>query len=153
MSNDAFYFGVLPVLSDTAANYGIAPVEMARAAVTGQPLHMQSPLVPALLLLIALAGDRVGRPPPQGHLAGGRGFARHAGHRAGPRRHPTLHPGAAAGPVEACVRRAAAPPTTVTNSRNAPLASTAAHAGHAACSDPEAFPQEMTRDCTRCIQG
>jgi CitMHS family citrate-Mg2+:H+ or citrate-Ca2+:H+ symporter len=55
MSNDAFYFGVLPVLSETAANYGIDPVEMARAAVTGQPLHMQSPLVPAFLLLIALA--------------------------------------------------------------------------------------------------
>jgi citrate-Mg2+:H+ or citrate-Ca2+:H+ symporter, CitMHS family len=55
MSNDAFYFGVLPVLSETAANYGIEPVEMARAAVTGQPLHMQSPLVPAFLLLVALA--------------------------------------------------------------------------------------------------
>jgi len=55
MSNDAFYFGVLPVLSETAAGYGIDPVEMARAAVTGQPLHMQSPLVPAFLLLVALA--------------------------------------------------------------------------------------------------
>lgn len=55
MSNDAFYFGVLPVLTETAANYGIEPVEMARAAVIGQPLHMQSPLVPAFLLLIALA--------------------------------------------------------------------------------------------------
>ncbi|MBW8765628.1 MAG: hypothetical protein JF630_05085 [Geodermatophilales bacterium] len=58
MSNDAFYFGVLPVLSHTAAGYGIEPVEMARAAVTGQPLHMQSPLVPALLLLIALSRPR-----------------------------------------------------------------------------------------------
>src|SRR3954453_9665471 len=55
MSNDAFYFGVLPVLSKTAATYGIEPVEMARAAVTGQPLHMQSPLVPAFLLLVTLA--------------------------------------------------------------------------------------------------
>ena len=60
MSNDAFYFGVLPVLSETASNYGIAPVEMARAAVTGQPLHMQSPLVPALLLLIALSKVEMG---------------------------------------------------------------------------------------------
>jgi citrate-Mg2+:H+ or citrate-Ca2+:H+ symporter, CitMHS family len=60
MSNDAFYFGVLPVLSHTAANYGIEPVEMARAAVTGQPLHMQSPLVPALLLLIALSRVEMG---------------------------------------------------------------------------------------------
>ncbi|GAC66868.1 CitMHS family transporter [Gordonia soli] len=56
MSNDAFYFGVLPVLTETASNYGIAAEEMARASITGQPVHMQSPLVPAILLLVALAG-------------------------------------------------------------------------------------------------
>lgn len=56
MSNDAFYFGVLPVLSETATRYGIDPAEMARASITGQPFHMQSPLVPAILLLVALAG-------------------------------------------------------------------------------------------------
>ncbi|MFC5063176.1 CitMHS family transporter [Actinomycetospora atypica] len=55
MSNDAFYFGVLPVLAETAANYGISPAEMARASIVGQPVHMQSPLVPAILLLVALA--------------------------------------------------------------------------------------------------
>ncbi|WP_045824224.1 CitMHS family transporter [Williamsia herbipolensis] len=56
MSNDAFYFGVLPVLSETAGKYGIDPSEVARASITGQPFHMQSPLVPAILLLVALAG-------------------------------------------------------------------------------------------------
>ncbi len=56
MSNDAFYFGVLPVLSETASHYGISAAEMARASITGQPFHMQSPLVPAILLLVALAG-------------------------------------------------------------------------------------------------
>lgn len=55
MSNDAFYFGVLPVLSETAAHYGIGAAEMARASITGQPFHMQSPLVPAILLLVSLA--------------------------------------------------------------------------------------------------
>jgi CitMHS family citrate-Mg2+:H+ or citrate-Ca2+:H+ symporter len=55
MSNDAFYFGVLPVLSETAAHYGISGAEMARASITGQPFHMQSPLVPAILLLVSLA--------------------------------------------------------------------------------------------------
>jgi CitMHS family citrate-Mg2+:H+ or citrate-Ca2+:H+ symporter len=55
MSNDAFYFGVLPILSEAAAQYGITPVEMARASIVGQPVHLTSPLVPAMLLLISLA--------------------------------------------------------------------------------------------------
>ena len=60
MSNDAFYFGILPVLAESAATYGIAPVEMARASITGQPVHLQSPLVPAILLLVSLAGVNLG---------------------------------------------------------------------------------------------
>jgi CitMHS family citrate-Mg2+:H+ or citrate-Ca2+:H+ symporter len=56
MTNDAFYFGMLPVLSETAQKYGLDPAEVARASITGQPVHMQSPLVPAILLLVALAG-------------------------------------------------------------------------------------------------
>jgi CitMHS family citrate-Mg2+:H+ or citrate-Ca2+:H+ symporter len=55
MSNDAFYFGVLPILSEAAGQYGISPVEMAQASIIGQPVHMTSPLVPAMLLLISLA--------------------------------------------------------------------------------------------------
>ena len=55
MSNDAFYFGVLPILSEAAGQYGITPVEMAQASIIGQPVHMTSPLVPAMLLLISLA--------------------------------------------------------------------------------------------------
>ncbi len=60
MSNDAFYFGILPVLAESAATYGIAPVEMARASIIGQPVHLQSPLVPAILLLVSLAGVNLG---------------------------------------------------------------------------------------------
>ena len=55
MSNDAFYFGVLPVLSETAAHYGVGAADMARASITGQPFRLQSPLVPAILLLVSLA--------------------------------------------------------------------------------------------------
>ena len=60
MSNDAFYFGILPVLAQSAAHFGIDPVEMARASITGQPVHLQSPLVPAILLLVSLAGVNLG---------------------------------------------------------------------------------------------
>ncbi len=60
MSNDAFYFGILPVLSQSAAAFGITPVEMARASVVGQPVHLQSPLVPAILLLVSLANVNLG---------------------------------------------------------------------------------------------
>ena len=60
MSNDAFYFGVLPILTKSAATFGIDPVEMARASIIGQPVHLQSPLVPAILLLVSLASVNLG---------------------------------------------------------------------------------------------
>lgn len=56
LSNDAFYYGVLPVLAQAGAAYGIEPVAMARAALVGQPFHLLSPLVPSTWLLVALAG-------------------------------------------------------------------------------------------------
>ena len=59
-SNDAFYFGVLPILTETASHYGIAPTEMARAALVGQPLHQSSPLVASFLLLVGLAKVELG---------------------------------------------------------------------------------------------
>lgn len=60
MSNDAFYFGMLPILTESAASFGIDPVAMARASITGQPVHLQSPLVPAILLLVSLANVNLG---------------------------------------------------------------------------------------------
>lgn len=56
MSNDAFYFGVLPIVTQAAQEYGITPAEMARAALIGQPVHLLSPLVPSTYLLVGLAG-------------------------------------------------------------------------------------------------
>ena len=61
MSNDAFYFGVLPILSEAAVHYGIEPVEMARASIVGQPVHLLSPLVPSTYLLCGLAGIEFGQ--------------------------------------------------------------------------------------------
>lgn len=54
LTNDAFYFGVLPILADTASAYGITPAEMARASLLGQPIHLLSPLVASTYLLVAL---------------------------------------------------------------------------------------------------
>lgn len=56
ISNDAFYFGVLPVLSEAAGHYGISAEEIARASLMGQPFHLLSPLVPSTYLLVTLAG-------------------------------------------------------------------------------------------------
>ena len=54
MTNDAFYFGVLPVLAKAAATYGIDAAEMGRAALIGQGAHLLSPLVPSTYLLVGL---------------------------------------------------------------------------------------------------
>ena len=60
LTNDAFYFGMLPILAETASHFGIAPVEMARASLVGQALHQSSPLVASFLLLIGLAKVNLG---------------------------------------------------------------------------------------------
>lgn len=56
MSNDAFYYGVLPVIAEAAKAYGIDPVEIGRASLVGQPVHLLSPLVASTYLLVGLAG-------------------------------------------------------------------------------------------------
>ena len=59
---DAFYFGVLPVLSETAGNFGIDPLMIGRAAILGQmttgfPL---SPLTASTFILVGMAGVNLG---------------------------------------------------------------------------------------------
>ncbi|MBL8269343.1 CitMHS family transporter [Steroidobacter sp.] len=60
ISNDAFYYGVLPIVSEMASTAGITPVEMARASLIGQPVHLLSPLVPSTYLLVGLANVEFG---------------------------------------------------------------------------------------------
>jgi CitMHS family citrate-Mg2+:H+ or citrate-Ca2+:H+ symporter len=60
ISNDAFYFGILPILAKTAAGYGIAPEALARASLIGQPVHLLSPLVASTYLLVGLSGIELG---------------------------------------------------------------------------------------------
>jgi len=60
LSSDAFYFGVVPVLAETAGHYGISPEEIGRASLLGQPVHSLSPLVAAVYLNCALLGIELG---------------------------------------------------------------------------------------------
>lgn len=54
LSNDAFYFGVLPVLAQTGANYGFSPLQIGIASTMGQAFHLLSPLVAFIYLLLQL---------------------------------------------------------------------------------------------------
>ncbi|MFD6302226.1 CitMHS family transporter [Streptomyces sp. NPDC060223] len=55
MSNDGFYFGIVPVLAEAGQAHGVSTLEIARASLVGQPLHMSSPLVPAVYVLVGMA--------------------------------------------------------------------------------------------------
>jgi len=55
ISNDAFYFGIVPVLAKAAAVYGISAAEIGRASIIGQPVHLLSPLVASTYLLVGMA--------------------------------------------------------------------------------------------------
>ena len=55
ISNDAFYFGIVPILAKAAAVYGISAAEIGRASIIGQPVHLLSPLVASTYLLVGMA--------------------------------------------------------------------------------------------------
>ncbi|MGM7719827.1 CitMHS family transporter [Metabacillus sp. Hm71] len=61
MSNDAFFFGALPVLAQSASEYGISPIEIARAGVIGQPLHSMGPTSAPLWVLLELVRRDLGQ--------------------------------------------------------------------------------------------
>lgn len=54
VSNDVFYFGILPILAQTAQHHGISAIEMARASLVGQPVHILSPLVASTYLVVSM---------------------------------------------------------------------------------------------------
>lgn len=60
LSNDAYYFGVLPILAEAGAAYGVDALEIARASVLGQPVHFLSPLVASTLLLVGMVKTDLG---------------------------------------------------------------------------------------------
>jgi CitMHS family citrate-Mg2+:H+ or citrate-Ca2+:H+ symporter len=54
LNNDAFYFGVLPLLAETAQNFGFTPLQTGVASLMGQSARALSPLIPALYLMMSL---------------------------------------------------------------------------------------------------
>ncbi|MGG5210893.1 CitMHS family transporter [Chryseobacterium sp. MIQD13] len=56
LSNDAYYFGILPIIVATGHQLGISTEILGRASLIGQGSHLLSPLVPSTYLLVSLAG-------------------------------------------------------------------------------------------------
>lgn len=61
MSNDAFFFGAVPVLAKAAAQYGIHPIEVGRASVIGQTIHLIGPTSAPLWVLLELIKSDLGK--------------------------------------------------------------------------------------------
>ncbi len=60
LSNDAFYYGVLPVLSQAGVQYGYTTLELGVASLLGQAFHLLSPLVAFIYLLLEMTGQDLG---------------------------------------------------------------------------------------------
>jgi len=61
MANDPYYYGIIPIIGETAASYNIPMAEIARASVLGQPVHVLSPLYAAGYLLVGMLGIDYGQ--------------------------------------------------------------------------------------------
>ncbi|MBO1514907.1 CitMHS family transporter [Metabacillus bambusae] len=56
LANDPYYFGIVPIIAETASGFGINPNEIGHASLLGQPLHLLSPLQGSIYVLIGLLG-------------------------------------------------------------------------------------------------
>lgn len=54
ISNDGFYFGILPPLAEVGYQYGFTEMHLALASLMGQAFHLLSPLVAFIYLLLRL---------------------------------------------------------------------------------------------------
>lgn len=60
ISNDGFYFGVMPALAEAGYAYGFTNLQMALASLMGQAFHLLSPLTAFIYLLLRLTEQDLG---------------------------------------------------------------------------------------------
>lgn len=60
LSNDAYYYGILPVFAEAGAGFGYTALNMTVASLLGQAFHLLSPLVAFIYLLLNLTGLEMG---------------------------------------------------------------------------------------------
>ena len=60
LSNDAYYYGILPVFAEAGAKYGYSALNMTVASLLGQAFHLLSPLVAFIYLLLNMTGLEMG---------------------------------------------------------------------------------------------
>lgn len=60
ISNDGFYFGVMPALAEAGYAYSFTNLQMALASLMGQAFHLLSPLTAFIYLLLRLTGQDLG---------------------------------------------------------------------------------------------
>jgi len=74
LSNDAFYYGVLPVLAEAGYNYGFTPMQLGFASLYGQAFHLLSPLVPFIYVLLRMTDVDMWEWQKKSALVGGIGI-------------------------------------------------------------------------------
>jgi CitMHS family citrate-Mg2+:H+ or citrate-Ca2+:H+ symporter len=55
-SNDAFYFGIVPVFAETGASYGFTTLQIGLASLCGQAFRLLSPTVASIYVLLQMTG-------------------------------------------------------------------------------------------------
>ena len=60
LNNDAFFYGVLPVIAEAGLTYGFTPLQLTFASLMGQAFHLLSPLVPFVYVLLGMTEVEMG---------------------------------------------------------------------------------------------
>lgn len=60
LNNDAFYYGVMPVLAEAGPIYNFTSLELTFASLMGQAFHLLSPLVPFVYVLLGMTDVEMG---------------------------------------------------------------------------------------------